>query len=57
MLEFLQSVHVLADVFILAVLAIILIFGFRGLCWPKVPRPNARQADSHYAHLLRKTPF
>jgi hypothetical protein len=57
MLEFLQSVYVLADVFILAVLAILLIFGFRGLCWPKAPRPNARPADPRYAQLLRKMPF
>jgi hypothetical protein len=57
MLELIQSVHVLAGVFILAALAILLIFGFRGLCWPKAPRPNDCQADPHYAPLLRKTPF
>jgi hypothetical protein len=55
MLEFFQSVHVFVVVFILAALAILLIFDFRGLCWPKAPRPNARQADPHYAQLLRKT--
>lgn len=54
MLEFFQALHVLADVFILAALAILLIFGFRGLCWPKEPRPNARQADPRYAQLIRK---
>ncbi len=57
MLEFLQSVHVLVVVFILAVLAIFLIVGFRGLCWSKAPQPNARQADPRYAQLLRKTPI
>ncbi len=54
MLEFLQSDHILADAFILTVLAILLIFGFRGLCWPKEPRPHARPADPRYAQLLRK---
>lgn len=54
MLEFLQSVPVSADVFLFAALAILLIFGFRGLCWPKAPRPNAHPADPRYAHLLRK---
>ena len=57
MLELIQSIHVLANVFILAVLAVLLIFGVRGLRWPKVPRPNDRRADPHYAHLDRKTPF
>lgn len=57
MLEFLQSVYILAVVFIFAALAILLIFGFRGLRWPTALRPNARQADPYYAQLLRKTPF
>jgi hypothetical protein len=57
MLELIQSIHVLADVFILAVLAVLLVFGFRGLCWPQAPRPNDRRTDPHYAHLLRKMPF
>jgi hypothetical protein len=35
----------------------LLVFGFGGLRWPKAPRPNDRQADSHYAQLPRKTPF
>ncbi len=54
MVEFFQALHVLADVCILALLAILLIFGFRGLCWPKEPPPNARHADPRYARLLRK---
>jgi hypothetical protein len=57
MLELTQSIHVLAGVFILAALAILLVFGIRGLRWPKAPRPNDRRADPHYAHLLRKMPF
>jgi hypothetical protein len=57
MLESLQSIHVLVVVFILAVLAIFLIVGFRGLCWSKAPQPNARQGDSRYFQLLRKTPI
>jgi len=57
MLEIIQSVHVLAGVFILAALAIFLVFGFRGLCWPKALWPNDRHAYPHYAQLLRKTPF
>jgi len=55
--EIIQSVHALAGVFILSALAILLGFGFRGLCWPKALRPNDRQAYPHYAQLLRKTPF
>jgi len=55
--EIIQSVHVLAGVFILSALAILLGFGFRGFCWPKALRPNDRQAYPHYAQLLRKTPF
>jgi hypothetical protein len=54
MLELFQSVPVSADVFLLAALAILLIIGFRGLCWPKTPRPNAHPTDRRYAHLLRK---
>ncbi len=57
MLEILQFAHVLAGVFILAALAILLIFGIRGLRWPKAPWPNDRRADPYYAHLLRKVPF
>jgi hypothetical protein len=56
MLEFFQSIHVLAAVSILAALAILLIFGFRGLCWPKAPRPNNYHADPRHTQLLRKTP-
>ena len=57
MLELLQFVYVLVDVVILAGLGVLLIFGFRGLCLPTAPRPQARHADPHYAHLLRKTSF
>ncbi|HEV8243750.1 MAG TPA: hypothetical protein VGQ07_07130 [Nitrospirales bacterium] len=57
MLEIIQSVHVLAGVFVLTALAILLVFGFRGLCWPKALRSNDRQAYPHYAQLLRKMPF
>jgi hypothetical protein len=57
MLEIIQSVHVLAGVFVLTALAILLAFGFRGLCWPKALRPNDRQAYPQYAQLLRKTRF
>ena len=57
MLELTQSIHVLAGAFILAALAILLVFGIRGLRWPKAPRSNDRRADPHYAHLLRKMPF
>jgi len=55
MLELFQSVPVLADVFILAALGILLIFGFRGLCWPKATRPHIRPANSRFAHLIHKT--
>ena len=54
MLELVQSIHVLAGVFILAVLMLLLVFGIRGL---RSPRPDGRRADPHYAHLLRKMPF
>ena len=54
MLELIQSVHVFAGVFVLAVLGILLIFDPLGFRWP--PQPNDRRADPHYAHLLRKTP-
>lgn len=54
MLEFFQTIPILADIFILATMAILLIFGFHGLCWPKDPRPYARPADPRYAQLLRK---
>ena len=56
MLEFIQSDHVLAGVFILAAFAILLLVGFHGLCWPKAPRPTARQADPHYVQLFPNTP-
>lgn len=46
MLELIQTVHVLAGVFILGALGILFIFGLRTL------RP-----DLHYTHLLRKAPF
>jgi hypothetical protein len=54
--EFLESDHVFAGVFILATLAILLMFDFRGLCWPKAPRPTARHADPHDAPVLPNTP-
>jgi len=57
MLEIIQSVHVLAGFSILAALAIVLVFGFRSLCWPKALWPNDRQAYPQYAQLLRKTRF
>lgn len=57
MLELIQSIHVLTAVFILAVVAILLMFGIRALHWPKALRLNDRRADPRYVHLLRKTPF
>ncbi len=56
MLEILQAIHVLAGVFILTALALLLIFGFLGLCRPKAPRPTDRRPDPGYAQLLRKIP-
>ena len=57
MLELFQSIHALTAVFILAGLAILLLFGIRALRWPKAPWSNGRRADPRYVHLLRKTPF
>lgn len=57
MLELIQAVHILAGVFILAILAIILFFGFRGLCLPKTFRPYTGREDSYYGPLPRKISF
>lgn len=57
MLELIQSIQGLTAVFVVAVLAILLIFGFRVLRLASGQRPNDRRADPRYAHLLRKTPF
>lgn len=57
MLELIQPIHALTAVFILAGLAILLMFGIRALRWPKAPWMNDRRADPRYVHLLRKTPF
>lgn len=54
MLEFIQSVHVLTGVFLLAAFTILLIFGIRGLRWATTTPPNDRQAVPRYAYLLRK---
>jgi hypothetical protein len=51
MLEILQAVHILAGVFLLAVLTILLVFGFRGLCLPKTSRPSARRVGLDYVPL------
>jgi len=57
MLELIQSIHGLTAVFILAGLAILLMFGISALRWVLGQRPNDRRADPRYVHLLRKTPF